>query len=85
MKPRMGKSGRPDLNRGPSAPKTDALTRLRYAPMWVIQHLEESGFRENQTSHLRGHLLNEATVCLRCCFAFHEVLLPDSSRLDQLL
>jgi hypothetical protein len=25
------------------------------------------------------------TVCLRCCFAFHEVLLPDSSRLDQLL
>src|SRR5256886_4000105 len=26
------KSGRPDLNRGPSVPQTDALTRLRHAP-----------------------------------------------------
>ena len=26
-------SGRPDLNRGPPAPKAGALTKLRYAPL----------------------------------------------------
>ena len=31
-KPLILQSGRPDLNRGPSAPKTDALASLRYAP-----------------------------------------------------
>ena len=29
---RQGKSGRPDLNRGPPAPEAGALTGLRYAP-----------------------------------------------------
>ena len=49
MKPKVRQSGRPDLNRGPSAPKTDARTGLRYAPMWVTMTLEKSGFREHQT------------------------------------
>jgi hypothetical protein len=32
----MFKSGRPDLNWGPPAPKAGALTRLRYAPAVVV-------------------------------------------------
>ncbi len=31
-----GESGRADLNRRPSAPKADALPRLRYAPIFLF-------------------------------------------------
>jgi hypothetical protein len=31
-------SGRPDLNRGPPAPKAGALTRLRHVPITGCQH-----------------------------------------------
>ncbi len=38
------KSGYPDSNRGPSAPKADALTGLRYTPISEKKFAERGGF-----------------------------------------